>query len=110
MDEQLLSTSSATTLLPACAEHAWQELLCLLNDLWPGDTEVLQACAGRRLVHAVLDEGEPDVWLTWLLEPLGPRATRVVLHLDELTGFAPDPELDGVLLALLSRCVPTLAG
>ncbi|MCW2674403.1 MAG: hypothetical protein JWP14_2992 [Frankiales bacterium] len=106
--DQLVSTCSATTLLPACAERAWQELLCLLHDLWPGDTEVLQAHTGRRLVHAVLDGGEPDVWLTWLLEPLGNGATRVVLHLDELTGFAPDPELDGVLLALLSRCVPTL--
>jgi hypothetical protein len=67
---------------------------------------VLQACAGRQLVHAVRDGDEPDVWLTWVLEPLGPHATRVVLHLDELACNAPEPELDVVLLALLSRCVP----
>jgi hypothetical protein len=105
MDE-LLGTCSATTLVPACAERAWGELRALLDHLWPGQTEVLQACAGRQLVHAVCDGGEPDVWLTWQLEPLGPQATRVVLHLDELACNAPAPELDAVLLALLSRCVP----
>ena len=109
MDE-LLSTASATTLVPTCADRTWQELIGLLDHLWPGETQVLQAHAGRQLVHAVLDGGEPDVWLTWVLEPACVAATRVRLVLDELSADAPAPELDEVLLMLLSRCVPTLAG
>jgi hypothetical protein len=109
MDE-LLSTASATTLVPTCAERTWEELLGLLDHLWPGETEVLQARSCRQLVHAVLDDGEPDVWLTWILEPACVAATRVRLVLDELSSDAPPPELDEILLMLLSRCVPTLAG
>lgn len=109
MDE-LLSTASATTLVPTDAERTWQELLGLLDRLWPGDTRVLQARPGHRLVHAVLDGDEPDCWLTWVLEPCGLRATRVQLVLDEICCGAPAPQLDEVLLVLLSRCVPTLAG
>ena len=102
----LLSTASATTLVPAGAERTWEELLGLLHHLWPEKTEVLHSRAGEQLVHAVSDAGECDVWLTWRLEPVGASATRVVLQLDELAGPAPEPELDQVLLALLSRCVP----
>jgi hypothetical protein len=108
--DDLLRTCTATTLVPVCSDRAWAELHALLAYLWPGSTEVLHACSGRQLVHAVSDGGDPDVWLTWELAPAGPRATRVQLHLDELADHAPEPELDEVLLALLSRCVPTLAG
>jgi hypothetical protein len=108
--DELLSTSTATTLVPVCAERAWAEVMALLQHLWPGETEILQQQTCCQLVHAVCDRGEPDVWLTWDLAPAGPGATRVRLHLDELASTAPEPELDAVLLALLSRCVPTLAG
>ena len=32
--------------------------------------------------------------------------SRVVLHLDEIASDAPEPELDAVLIVLLSRCIP----
>ena len=107
---ELLRTWSATTLLPVCHERAWSELGGLLEALWPGATEELDAVPAERLVHAVLEGGEPDVWLTWTLEGLPCGATRVRLDLDEVAGDAPDPDLDRLLVALLSRCAPTLHG
>jgi hypothetical protein len=107
---ELFRTWSATTLLPVCAERAWAELAGLLDAVWPGETDVVESAGQERLVHAVLSDGEPDVWLTWSLEGLPCGATRVVVQLDELCCGAPDPELDELLVTLLSRCAPTLAG
>ena len=107
---ELLRTWSATTLLPVCAERAWAELAGLLRETWPADTDVLESVAGSRLVHAVLVDEEPDVWLTWHLEQLACGATRVGVQLDELSSTAPEPELDALLVTLLTRCAPTLAG
>ena len=101
----VLRACSATTLVPVCGERAWQELLALVQQLWPDDTEVLRSCPGRQLVHAVGEGGEPDVGLTWDLEPAGPGATRVRLCLDEIASPARQ-QLDAVLVALLSRCIP----
>ena len=105
---ELLRTWSATTLLPVCHERAWSELDGLVGQLW--ETDVLDAQHGCRLVHAVLEDGEPDVWLTWSLEGLPCGATRVQVQLDEVCCGAPDPDLDALLVTLLSRCTPTLAG
>lgn len=107
---ELLRSWSATTLLPVCAERAWAELGGLLGRVWPHATEDLVAEPPARLVHAVLADGDPDVWLTWELEQLACGATRVSVQLDEIGCEAPDPELDALLVTLLSRCAPTLAG
>jgi hypothetical protein len=107
---ELLRTWSATTLVPVDAERAWTELAGLLLATWPGTTDVVESVRGRRLVHAVQTDGEPDVWLTWVLEDLPCGATRVAVQLDEIGGAAPEPELDALLVTLLSRCAPTLAG
>ena len=106
----VLRTWSATTLLPVCAERAWTELQRLVDQLWPAATDEVERVEGVRLVHSVSVDGEPDVWLTWQLEGLACGATRAVVQLDELCGGAPEPELDAVLVRLLSRCAPTLAG
>jgi hypothetical protein len=103
---ELLATSSATTLLPVCVERTWNELRALLEDLWPGDTDVLSAHDRVQLVHAVHEDGNPDVWLTWDVAALPCGGTRVSLQLDEILCSAPEPELDALLLALLSRCAP----
>jgi hypothetical protein len=105
---ELLATSSATTLLPVCRDRAWTELLALVEQLWPGQTEVVVLRDRAELVHAVCEAGEPDVWLTWDVAALPCGATRVSLQLDEICCGAPDAELDAVLLALLERCAPTL--
>ena len=97
-----MQSFQATTLLPVPVARAWEEIDSVLDTLWPGDVEVLQRTADV-LVHGVAG----DVWLSWKVEPVGSRASRVHLSLDEcdITG-APEPELDAVLIALLSRCVP----
>lgn len=107
---ELLRTWTATTLVPVDAGRAWTELAGLVLATWPTDTDIVESVAGRRLVHAVLVDGEPDVWLTWVLEGLPCGATRVAVQLDEIAGAAPEPELDALLVTLLSRCAPTLAG
>jgi hypothetical protein len=66
---------------------------------------VLHAEPGRLLVHAVDEAGEPDCWLTWRLEPACGGTTRVQLALDELASTAPPPELDAVLVELLTAFV-----
>lgn len=92
----------ATTLLPVPLARAWEEIDAVLDTLWPGEVEVLQRTTDA-LVHGVAG----DVWLSWKVEPVGSRASRVHLSLDECDiTVAPEPELDAVLITLLSRCVP----
>jgi hypothetical protein len=98
----VLASTSATTLVPACAERTWVLVQELVDGLWPGATTVLHAEPGRLLVHAVDEAGEPDCWLTWRLEPACGGTTRVQLALDELASTAPPPELDAVLVELLT--------
>lgn len=95
----------ATTLLPVPDTRAWDELDGVLDTLWPGAVEVLEHTPDV-LLHGV----DGDVWLTWKIEGVGSSASRVHLSLDECdTADAPAPDLDGVLLALLARCVQVSA-
>lgn len=93
----------ATTLLPVADTRVWDEIDGVLDSLWPGEVEVLQQ-TDELLLHGVAG----DVWLTWKVEPFGSRAARVHLSLDECDELeAPEPDLDAVLLTLMSRCLET---
>ncbi|MCU1601958.1 MAG: hypothetical protein JWO22_2667 [Frankiales bacterium] len=107
--DELLSTTSATTLLPVPVVRAWDEVHRLVTQLWSDQTEVLQSRTSCQLLMSVGDGCEDGVFLTWAFTPVGSGGTRVLLTCDEMASGAPEPELDAVLLALLSACPPTLA-
>ncbi len=108
MTDELLATTSATTLLPVPVARAWSEVEALVGQLWPEQVEVLQSRTSCQLVLAIGDGCEDGAFLTWAFTPVEGGGTRVLLTCDEMASPAPEPQLDAVLLALLARCASTL--
>jgi hypothetical protein len=97
----ILLVTSAHTQVDLAAPAVWQIVAQLVQRQW--NSRVLVSEAPRLLLHTVAtdDAEDPDGWLTWALDELGPSATRLTVSLSELDTAAPAPELDR-LLALVS--------
>jgi hypothetical protein len=100
----VLTVASATTLVPAARDSAFDAVERTLHQLWPSRARVLHRDAPHTLVHAVSDEphGEPDVWLSWTVEEAGCQATRVTVSLSEQGSAAPPAALDALLMTVVS--------
>lgn len=99
--ERVVTGFAAETLVPAGAGPVGSAIAQLATELWGDGCAVVVDEPGSPIVHAV----DGEVWLTWTLEPVGARATKVRLLLEEQACQAPAPDLDTVLLLLLRRCL-----
>jgi hypothetical protein len=97
----VLLVTSAHVQVDLAAPAVWRIVAHLVQQQW--NSRVLVSEAPRLLLHAVAtdDAEDPDGWLTWALDPLGPSTTRLTVTVSEQDTGAPPPELDR-LLALVS--------
>jgi ketosteroid isomerase-like protein len=99
----------ATRLVPADAAEVAAAIRWLVAATWPDRARVLED-DGLRRIDAINQEAssEPDVWITWQLEPQ-PEGTAVRVLLDELEP-GPTPELDELLDRLAEQLTSAESG
>ena len=103
----ILRVTSAHTQVDLAAPAVWQLVAHLVQQQWK--SRVLVSEAPRLLLHAFAtdDAEDPDGWLTWSFDALGPSATRLTVSLSELDTSAPEPELDRLLALVSARSLPS---